>query len=877
MTMQTPPLYLVEMTVYDPALGVSGGTKVLRFASSGYVTSPTAAPANTYYDARIIQAIDATRTLFNGGATASTPDVSQDEAAITLGDLMLANGDGALDDLIGYAIDGQSIVEYRSTVLNPQYPADFVKCFVGTMLAAEFATDTITVQMRDMTQPLALPLQTNKYLGNNVLPNGLEGVATDLLGKEKPLVFGSVTNISPPCVNTDKLIYQVSDGAIASMDAVYDKGSPLVTGFPAVAGTGLSNVVRYYYLNGLHIALGGNVSGAIVYHSVDGVTWAGQILPAPFAFLTVGAWALAWSPGPALYCVVGDQGTVATSPDLITWTVRAAPFGTHQILAIVNGNGVLVAASAGASAATNITATSTDGGVTWTTHANAAFAGDSIYDLAYNVALGQFLMVGITSSGGAAQMASSPDGAAWSAVAQPFTGGEHGYRVNVLNGLFFVGTNTATIAVTPDLLNWNYRSAFGITNQASGFALGNGFYVALFDSGKLATSFDAVNWQVIPSGLPTTLQVAGVSFVGSTFFIGTFNGMYTSAGQSAYASLADLQDDTKAPAKGTFKYYSSSAGSYFRLGSPPGGTPTADVTQGAAPANRTAAQLFTQLLTRAGYSAANWSAADVTALDVAAPYVLDGYYDSATTYIVVLDAIAASVGAWWGPDQFGIFRIQQLTAPVAPAVISFGVNDVVKPITIGVSTGGSNNTGAASTVDGLPVYRCTVNWGQSYTVQTTDLATGVSAARRAVVAQQWRTAQASDLTVITGDPLASETIEDSMLTTAADAQAEASRRLALRKVQRRPFEVTVPFTPETAVVDLGTVIEVVTPRYGLQAAQSDGAGALLRVLGVAANAKDNTLAITAWGRGQAARNLIADDGDFLASDDGVYLVSAVEN
>jgi hypothetical protein len=834
------------MTVYDPALGVSGGTKVLRFASSGYVTSPTAAPANTYYDARIIQAIDATRTLFNGGAAASTPDASQDETAITLGDLILANGDGGLDDLIGYAIDGQSIVEYRSTVFNPQYPADFVKCFVGTMLAAEFATDTITVQMRDMTPPLALPLQTNKYLGNNVLPNGLEGVAADLLGKEKPLVFGSVTNISPPCVNTDKLIYQVSDGAIASVSDVYDKGVSLLLGinFPTTAASASGTYLVGAFGGGVFI-VGGN---GLVYSIDNGQTWLVPSQPAATGYASV----IAGSGGVAFVAGSGVGDIVASNSGLTAWTVRATPF-TFSVTGLAFGAGIYVASDGSA------VKTSTDL-VTWT--ARSATPGKA----ACYGAL--FVMVG---TGGS--ISTSPDGVTWTAQASGVTADLT--AVFYGNGVYVAVGKSGTIITSLDGVTWTTRTS-GTTVDLGAGVYASPYYMvgATSSNGSLRLSTDAgVTW----TGRVGGLSAFGLAAGNSTVVVASNSVVSTSVGAGTYGSIAALLDDTQAPAPGTFKYLSSSSGSYIRLGESAVGTITADVTQGAAPANRTAAQLFTQLLTRAGYSAANWSAADVTALDIAAPYVLGGYYDSATTYIAVLDAIAASVGAWWGPDQFGIFRIQQLTAPVAPAVISFGVNDVVKPITIGVSTGGSNNTGAASTVDGLPVYRCTVNWGQSYTVQTTDLATGVSAARRAVVAQQWRTAQASDLTVITGDPLASETIEDSMLTTAADAQTEASRRLALRKVQRRPFEVTVPFTPETAVVDLGTVIEVVTPRYGLQAAESDGAGALLRVLGVAANAKDSTLAITAWGRGQAARKLIADDGDFLVSDDGVYLVSAVEN
>ena len=59
------------------------------------------------------------------------------------------------------------------------------------------------------------------------LPAGVEGVVGDLAGKPKPLLFGVVTNIAPPCVNTARLIYQVNDGTITSLDDVYDRGVAL--------------------------------------------------------------------------------------------------------------------------------------------------------------------------------------------------------------------------------------------------------------------------------------------------------------------------------------------------------------------------------------------------------------------------------------------------------------------------------------------------------------------------------------------------------------------------------------------------------------------------------------------------------------------------
>ncbi len=43
-----------------------------------------------------------------------------------------------------------------------------------------------------------------------------------LKGPPKPLIFGRVYNLQPPCVNSQKLVYQVHDGAVAQITEVRD-------------------------------------------------------------------------------------------------------------------------------------------------------------------------------------------------------------------------------------------------------------------------------------------------------------------------------------------------------------------------------------------------------------------------------------------------------------------------------------------------------------------------------------------------------------------------------------------------------------------------------------------------------------------------------
>ena len=48
--------------------------------------------------------------------------------------------------------------------------------------------------------------------------------------RKKPLCFGRVFNVTPPMVNTAKLIFQVNDGAVDAVSMVYDHGKELTQG-----------------------------------------------------------------------------------------------------------------------------------------------------------------------------------------------------------------------------------------------------------------------------------------------------------------------------------------------------------------------------------------------------------------------------------------------------------------------------------------------------------------------------------------------------------------------------------------------------------------------------------------------------------------------
>lgn len=196
------------------------GTSVqtLRVATQGYVT-----PSHQYYDGRISQPGNTQRNIFNNRSTYGKTQVGY-------GELVLTNIDGALDYLKDYGFAGFGITIQRGVVLpNSGGVPTWTTALAGVMETADFSWQQVSIKVRDRQQELDKPLQANRYGGTNSLPNGLDGV-TDLAGKCKPLLYGKAFNFSPPCVNTTRQIYQISDGLIQSVDQVLDRGTVLTAG-----------------------------------------------------------------------------------------------------------------------------------------------------------------------------------------------------------------------------------------------------------------------------------------------------------------------------------------------------------------------------------------------------------------------------------------------------------------------------------------------------------------------------------------------------------------------------------------------------------------------------------------------------------------------
>jgi hypothetical protein len=211
-------IYVAEVTVWNAD---TESEETYYFSSVAFVSRPLDTPAHTAFLPRIQQPALLQRSCFSKGATGG-------ESRVGYGELVLVN-DGVLDGLIDRGFDGRRVViRYGSS--DADYPSAWKTVLTGTMASPGWETMRLALRIRDRLAELDTALQTVKYLGNNSLPNGLEGVVDDLKDRPKPLCYGTVYNIPAILVNSSKLIYQVHDGAIQALSAVYDQGAALTAG-----------------------------------------------------------------------------------------------------------------------------------------------------------------------------------------------------------------------------------------------------------------------------------------------------------------------------------------------------------------------------------------------------------------------------------------------------------------------------------------------------------------------------------------------------------------------------------------------------------------------------------------------------------------------
>jgi hypothetical protein len=143
--------------------------------------------------------------------------------------LQLDNSDRAFDTLYANnTIDGRRVLlKYGQITIPGLVPSSFDT--YPTLLdgiAEDWFLDAseLRVTLRDNAFKMDVPASANAYGGT-----GTTDGDSGLTGKRKPLAYGVVNNVTPAQINATNLVYQVHDGAVNAIPAVYDFGYALPT------------------------------------------------------------------------------------------------------------------------------------------------------------------------------------------------------------------------------------------------------------------------------------------------------------------------------------------------------------------------------------------------------------------------------------------------------------------------------------------------------------------------------------------------------------------------------------------------------------------------------------------------------------------------
>lgn len=212
-------MIVIEITA---AINADGVTKTFYVSDTAYATKPTDSPANTAFEPTVKDPGTIGISVFGDGQIAGATQLET-------GEIVLSNANGQYDGWKDYGFGGRPVVIRHGEPGNA-YPGSFVTVFSGVVANVYVDRKELRIRLKDKQHIFERQLLTDVYKGTNALPNGIEGTASDIKGRVKPSLFGNVGNIQPPCVNTSKLTFQVNNGAVSDITAVYDRGVALTKG-----------------------------------------------------------------------------------------------------------------------------------------------------------------------------------------------------------------------------------------------------------------------------------------------------------------------------------------------------------------------------------------------------------------------------------------------------------------------------------------------------------------------------------------------------------------------------------------------------------------------------------------------------------------------
>jgi hypothetical protein len=245
-----------------------------------------------------------------------------------------------------------------------------------------------------------------------------------------------------------------------------------------------------------------------IFSSPDGVAWTSR---------TSGTndelFGLTWSPDLGLFVAVGGvdgvRGTILTSPDGITWTERAIGQHFNLLTSVIWANGQFVLTGGGGIISTSLN------GITWTGRTSGT--SNFLEGIVWNGS--QYVVVGESGT-----ILTSPDGELW--ADDPISGTTDELFKVAWDGTQFVAVggvegSHGTILTSPDGITWTPQTS-GSPDLLLNITWNGTHFMSVGLSGTILSSTDGVTWTAEPSG--TRVQLEGIDWDGNNFLVVGLNG-----------------------------------------------------------------------------------------------------------------------------------------------------------------------------------------------------------------------------------------------------------------------------------------------------------------------------------------------------------------
>lgn len=182
----------------------------LYTATHEYISRPLDTPSSQLFKGTLQKAFRIDRSVIGNQVG--------EEITIGYGEVQLTNIEGDYDFLaVDHTPLGQVIEIKMGNKTRPL--SEWRTVLSGFMTGHHVDRNTVFFELRDGAHHFDVAASSNVYLGTG----GTEGTS-DLEGKRKPRWFGWCLNVSPPLVIPSSLSYQLNDGVIDSVSAVYIRG-----------------------------------------------------------------------------------------------------------------------------------------------------------------------------------------------------------------------------------------------------------------------------------------------------------------------------------------------------------------------------------------------------------------------------------------------------------------------------------------------------------------------------------------------------------------------------------------------------------------------------------------------------------------------------